>query len=177
MSGEKKKKTEGKSGGGERPGVHSNRSRVMPITSHRSPNVRSINQTKFSLLRADTRRGEGERRRGAKGARLVIYRFTRRRETKETEGQREKWQGGKGKKTRSQGKGTEGGGGEHVCTHAATRARARARECKHTTPRAGRWKWATGEVKAGRWRRSLQFSARRPLDRSNANNVADANCR
>lgn len=26
-------------------------------------------------------------------------------------------------------------------------------------------------------RRSLQFSARRPPDRSNANNVADANCR
>lgn len=109
----------------------------------------------------------------------MIYGFARRRETRETERrQRARWK--KRKKDAILGREEEGWGGEGHRRWKRARVHVRstrARECKHTVPRAGRWKWATGEVKAGRWRRSLQFSARRPLDRSNANNVADANCR
>lgn len=53
-------------------------------------------------------------------------------------------------------------GGESTCARTQS---TRARESVNTLRLAGRW------------RRSLQFSARRPRDRSNANNAADANCR
>jgi len=108
------------------------------------------------------------------GGRSVIYGFARRRETRDGGTKRvAKW---KREKDIMPGGGERERKRERESTCACTQ-HTRVRECKHATPRAGRWKWATGEVKAGRWRRSLQFSARRPLDRSNANNVVDANCR